>query len=339
MRRLRRFALVAAVLLAATPTLTATAPDSTGPGPGIRVKLPDGRAINFRCVGRGFPTVIFESGFGASSRAWTEVQALVAATHEACAYDRAGYGYSDPGPLPRDGAAVARDLDQALRAARVRGPYIVVGHSAGALYARLFIARRPRDVVGVVLIDPSVTHQDVRLAEAFGAGAGSLAPLRARAERCRIAAKQKRLPSTDPNLAQCTPQGRAGLTPELRAERLADELRPDTWNTQVSELDTLWNQTSDEVDARAPRRLKIPLVVLTADSDNQDAPSDRGAEALRVWTHLHQELAATSTRGRQETVAGSTHMMMFDHPAIIASTIAAMSHQAAVSRRRDQTRR
>src|SRR5438105_2292686 len=141
MRRLLGLALAAAVLLASTSLLSATAPDPTGPGPGMQVKLPDGRAINFRCMGRGSPTVIFESGFGASSRAWTEVQALVAPTNKACAYDRAGYGFSDPGPLPRDGAAVARDLDQALRAARLSGPYVIVGHSAGALYALLFMPR------------------------------------------------------------------------------------------------------------------------------------------------------------------------------------------------------
>ena len=106
--------------------------------PGEIVQLADGRKLNFRCAGRGAPTVLLESGFGADSRAWSKVQPTVAETTRVCAYDRAGYGFSDPGPLPRDGAAIARDLDQALTQAEILGPFVVVGHSAGGLYARLY---------------------------------------------------------------------------------------------------------------------------------------------------------------------------------------------------------
>src|SRR5947209_14571797 len=88
--------------------------------------LPDGRKLNFRCMGSGSPTILFESGWGAGSTAWTRVQPALSASYRTCSYDRAGYGFSDPGPEPRDGDAIAADLDAALRAARMHGPFILV---------------------------------------------------------------------------------------------------------------------------------------------------------------------------------------------------------------------
>src|SRR5687767_4516826 len=68
--------------------------------PGRLVTLPEGRAINLRCSGRGSPTVILEAGFGANAAAWSKVQPQLARATKVCAYDRAGSGFSDPGPLP-----------------------------------------------------------------------------------------------------------------------------------------------------------------------------------------------------------------------------------------------
>jgi len=164
-------AIAAAAALGLLPALAAAA-DNPLEHPARLVKLPDGRRINLRCAGHGSPTVVFDGGYLANSGAWFKVQPQVATLTRACSYDRAGSGFSDPGPLPRDGQAVARDLDQTLRAAGVGGPYILVGHSAGALYARLFADLRPKDVVGMVLVDPTVEHQDQRFDALFGRGAG-----------------------------------------------------------------------------------------------------------------------------------------------------------------------
>ena len=146
--------------------------------------MPDHRRLNFRCSGEGSPTVILEPGFGANSGAWGTVQPKFARVTRVCAYDRAGYGFSDPGPLPREGEAVARDLDEGLKAAGVSGPYVLVGHSAGGLYVRLLAARRRHDVVGLVFVDSSVEHQTQRMAALFGPGAGSVEGIQRRANRC-----------------------------------------------------------------------------------------------------------------------------------------------------------
>lgn len=306
-RRLARAALgalgLASAVAACSPALSRDPPSAVRP---VAARLPDGRRLTFRCSGQGGPTVIFESGWAADSAAWVRVLPMVASSRRACAYDRAGYGASDPGPDPRDASAIVGDLHAGLRAARIRGPYILVGHSAGGLYVRLFAARYPHEVVGLVLVDPSVEHQDARVAAVFGPGAGSVAPLQQRAARCLAAARNGRLPSADPTLSVCTPQGRAPGAGSL----------VDLWSAESSEIDTLFTTSSDEVQREAESLGDLPLVVLTA------AGSTQGQNpGLAVWAQLHREVAATSSRGSARLVDRSTHLMMFQRPDAIVSAI------------------
>ena len=208
------------------------------------VQLPDGRRVFMTCEGRGSPTVLLESGYRSAARAWDKVMPMIGRYARVCAYDRAGYGRSDPGPLPRDGAATARDLDAALRAAGIDGPFVMVGHSAGGLYVRLFSDLRPREVVAMVLVDPSVEHQDRRFDAVFGPGAGSLEPRRQGAEQCLAAAQAGRLPSTEPALVGCTPRMPIGAKTASWRAAMDAASKPALWTTAISELDTLWAATS-----------------------------------------------------------------------------------------------
>lgn len=301
----------------------ARGPARTAAPEGERIRLADGRRLYLHCLGQGAPTVILDAGYGGTSKAWVKVQPEVAKTHRVCAYDRPGYGLSDPGPMPRDGEAVARDLDHALRRARVGGPFIVVGHSAGALYMRLFAERRPRDVVGMVLVDPSVEHQNLRFAAVFGAGAGDLTKQRDRAQRCLDAAERGDLPSSDPILAPCASPAKPGAPPT--------KINKDLFRTQISELDTLWGATSDEIDAGRQDYGDMPLIVLTADGTYAGLPQPARQAAGRLWLALHAELAARSRRGQPRLVTGSSHMMIFDQPKAIIAAIHEVSAQAAAT--------
>jgi pimeloyl-ACP methyl ester carboxylesterase len=276
--------------------------------PGRLATLPDHRKLNFRCLGQGSPTVLLESGFGAGAYAWGRVQARVAAVTRTCAYDRAGYGFSDPGPLPRDGAAIARDLDRGLKAAHITGPFVVVGHSAGGLYARLFAARRRREIAGLVFVDPSVEHQEQRLAELFGAGAGSLAGVRRRPAHCLEVLAQAPSAANAPDRAACEAMqkpGPAGLG-----------LRPEPWATQISELDTLFAATSDEVDRTRGLLKDIPAIVLTA--AKTDGPSPTAEDpAAQTWQQFHRQLAAGFRHGQHRLVK-SGHLMMNERPEVVA---------------------
>lgn len=326
-------ALAAALALSASPALAAS-PREVSAHPELLARLPDGRALNFRCAGQGAPTVLLESGYAADSLAWGRVKALLAKSFRVCSYDRAGAGFSDPGPLPRDGAAIARDLDRGLSAARIPGPYILVGHSAGGLYVRLFSNRRPSDVVGMVLVDPSVEHQDRRFAAMFGQGAAGVGPLRDRAAQCLAAAQAGKLPAAEPPLDRCVPAPRDSQTAAVNAARRAEAQRPSTWQARVSELDNLWGATSDELDAGRRSYGDLPLIVLTADGTYAAAPEPARQPLADLWWGLHREVARRSTRGESRRVERSSHMMMLDRPDAIAEAVAQVASQANMLKRR-----
>lgn len=270
------------------------------------VSLPDGRRLNLQCSGRGAPTVLFEAGYGATSAAWTSTRLRLGRTARLCAYDRAGSGLSDPGPLPRDGDSIARDLDEALRADGVEGPYIVVGHSAGGLYARLFAARRAGEVDGLILLDPTVEHRAPPSAD-------GLDGQRQRARRC-LAVAEAAAPQGDPRWKGCIPDN---LTPQA----FEFARRPDAWADQLSELDNLFGRTSEEVARARPAIAAIPAYVITA-SDTA-AASYQPDMPRSMWELQHQMLAGSFRTGWQQTVL-SSHLIMIDRPEVVAAAVEQM---------------
>lgn len=128
------------------------------PAPPLRGEMVDvgGRRLRVVCEGPRSerPLVLLESGIWGFASDWGAVQPRLAARGwRSCAYDRAGLGFSDPGPLPRDGRRVIDDLDAWLKAKGETGPYLLVGHSMAGLHTRLFAARHPEAVRGLVLVD------------------------------------------------------------------------------------------------------------------------------------------------------------------------------------------
>lgn len=143
--------------------------DFSGP-----VEIGNGRHLYLECRGRGTPTVILESGYHNSSDPWSQSDAVapavgpavlpaLAAEHRVCSYDRPGTlrncdppllgDRSTPVPMPRTASDVVGDLHALLEAAHLPGPFILVGHSLGGLFARLYAQRHPEQVRGVVFVD------------------------------------------------------------------------------------------------------------------------------------------------------------------------------------------
>jgi pimeloyl-ACP methyl ester carboxylesterase len=114
-----------------------------------------GHNLNLLIGGQGSPAVIFEGGFGTGIASWSTVQKEVAAFARTVSYDRAGLGQSDLGPKPRSAKQIATELHVALDKAGVKPPYVLVGHSFGGIYVRVFADMYPSEVAGMVLIDPS----------------------------------------------------------------------------------------------------------------------------------------------------------------------------------------
>jgi pimeloyl-ACP methyl ester carboxylesterase len=114
-----------------------------------------GHKLHIRCEGEGSPAVILESGAGEFSVDWALTMPRIAQTTRVCAWDRAGYAWSDPTPEVDQFPAVASDMKDLLFSAGVQPPWLLVGHGMGALYVRDYQRRYPEQVVGLVLVDPT----------------------------------------------------------------------------------------------------------------------------------------------------------------------------------------
>src|SRR5918999_4922547 len=124
------------------------------PPPGDMVDV-GGYSLHINCVGQGSPTVVLDAALGAMSADWVLVQREVSDTTRVCAYDRAGMGWSEMGPEPRDAKQISSELHTLLTKAGIEGPYVLVGHSFGGMYMQTFAARYPEEVAGVALVDSS----------------------------------------------------------------------------------------------------------------------------------------------------------------------------------------
>ena len=109
-----------------------------------------GRKLHLDCSGKGSPAIVLEAGGGAYAIDWAMVQPRIAETTRVCSYDRAGLGWSDPGPEDETVEQTVGDLHKLLSAAGEKGPYILVGASVGGAFIRAYQRSFPGDVAALV---------------------------------------------------------------------------------------------------------------------------------------------------------------------------------------------
>ncbi|HTU68814.1 MAG TPA: alpha/beta hydrolase [Candidatus Baltobacteraceae bacterium] len=261
-----------------------------------------GRRMNIYCTGRGSPPVILDAGGGGSTRSWRYVQPRIATFTRVCSYDRAGAGFSDPGPLPRTTSAIVSDLHTLLERAGIAAPYILVGHSMGGYDMRLYADRYPAQVRGMVLVDPSDEHQDARL--------NALLPRLRRFDALQIT--MLRTCEDAPRL--CPPQnGRAVSAP--------------AWADALSELQNTHNADLSELEHAHRAPYDFPLIVLTGGAQFKryqrllGASDAQVAAAQRAWSAMHDEQARLSVRGVNEHVPGAGHDIQLDRPDAVVQAV------------------
>jgi pimeloyl-ACP methyl ester carboxylesterase len=138
--------------------------------PGVAVQRLHGRQVACLVARRPGPTIVFENGLGGTLDWWAKVWPQLPQGAAALAYNRPGYGRSEPADTPRDGAQVVRELRELLQAQQLAPPYVLVGHSLGGLYLQLFARQHPGEVQALVLVD--ATHPE----QLRGAGSPELWP-------------------------------------------------------------------------------------------------------------------------------------------------------------------
>lgn len=288
--------------------------------PGRLVAIDHGRKLDLRCTGSGPATVMLEAGSHTDASTWFRLQPLLAPFARVCAYDRAGYGFSTEGPLPRDLDADVADLHALIEHAGIRTPLVLVGHSLGSNIARQYAQTYPADVDGMVLIDPPA--QDVAaFAPGWAKDEKALSAQRfAFIRHCEAGAEKGGLPAAQGELSACVAAGSPLADATLFKAMNVYKTRPAFWRTLLSELDDNAVVFSRAVSP-GEKHGSMPLIVLTAADTYADAPADvrKALEQARAATQA--AIVASSTRGERWPVAGSSHDIQLDRPAVVAKAV------------------
>lgn len=289
------------------------------------ITLSDGRRMNLHCVGAeaGGPTVILEGGWTAITPSWRKVQVELAKTTRVCSYDRAGYGFSDAGPMPRTALALTQDLEALTKAAGLKAPYVLVAHSLGAFNARLFVDRNRDKVAGLVLVDPATEHQSRRFAAVSAATGKMEAEFEAGVKACSEAVVEGRMTADLPQRGFCIDRPSRSLPPAVNAARLATQQTAGYQRTALSELSNFSGVSTQQIEASRRSWGDLPLIVLTAElaQDNPDLPeAERVALKKTAW-ELHAPLADLSKRGEHRLVEGSSHFIPSQKPEAVVGAV------------------
>jgi pimeloyl-ACP methyl ester carboxylesterase len=272
-------------------------------------------SLHINCVGQGGPTVILEAANGGMSAHWVRVQQEIAKTTRVCSYDRAGLGWSEPGPEPRDANQVSSELHTLLANADIEGPYVLVGHSYGGLYARMYAARYPDQIAGAALVDSSHPEQFTRSPEgrAMYERASRLAALVPLFTRLGVIRLSNFFPAHPDLPSQQRAQVEAFNSSTQHLVATTEEFRatPETV-AQVRGAGDLGDK---------------PLAVVTAGGQPPD------------WLEVQDELAALSSDSTHRVVDGATHESLL-YESRDAQVTSAAIHQVveAVRTNRPMTR-
>ena len=233
-------------------------------------------------------TVVFESGAGGSSQDWAKVISLLPLEIRTVAYDRAGIGKSEAGPLPQTMAQSVFELHKLLDAAKITGSIILVGQSIGGLLVRLYTERYGKNVVGLVLVDP--THESSVLGSMKYGGW----------VRLREKASGKSIPK---------PQVKASISAgyDSTADYMAEEFQ----NMYLSSI-------------KNPQQLgSYPLVILGAGIRKQPpgTPDEQWKELRNERDKQIQDLTILSSNSKFILDPKSSHSIQNDDPEIVAKSI------------------
>lgn len=310
-------------------SIASAADRRTFPPPGTRVDV-GGYRLHIRCIGQRVPgqaTVIFEGGLGAPSFVWDLVQPQVAQVTRTCSYDRAGYGWSDPGPQPRTAQQIVDELHSLLQRSGEAGPYLLVGHSFGGMVARVYAATYPQQVSGVILAD--ARHEDFFTRMPAGYQQIDQDNLRdARTLKLIAPFGATRL------LAQTVIFGRfehyiARLPDSVKARARALMVHnPQHWATAVAERESSPQSYAQAKESHLPNEL--PLIVLSAENGVEAWKSSTiiiTEKDRATWMALQKEQSRLSSNSQWITVKGSGHYIHLDCPAALIKVITSMLAQ------------
>ena len=315
-------ALAAALMITAPPYAaksTAIVQDRSYVTPQQMVDVGGGRRMNLNCMGHGTPVVVFDAGLGNWNQLWGLVQPAIARKTTACSYDRAGLGFSDPSDGDGSSAVIVEDLHKLLVNARVKPPYVLVGHSYGGMSMRLFAYKYFSEVLGMVLVDPStrdLAPRKEKLPEPVALQRTQEAEeSEKKANRC-INAAEAGFQKDSAVYRECVDdKPNMRYSPDIDAVYQRLQLRPSYLKARRKEEIAIGGSSADQLREASRTYGAVPLIVLTQSEAAGPHPSTSG------FVKAHEKLAALSTIGEDRIVGDSSHNIPFDQPDAVVKAI------------------
>jgi pimeloyl-ACP methyl ester carboxylesterase len=293
-----------------------------------RVDIGQGRHLNLYCRGDRGPTVIFDAGTGEQSWDWRYVQPAVGRHARACAYDRAGYGFSDAATRPGTAANAVDDLHALIKAAHLPTPVILVGHSYGGLVSQLYTYVFPREVAGLVLVDTYHEDATARGDHVLGGKISEIhKEMTAYFEGCRSAVRAG-LREGDKSWNDCVGDETAVygsvLWPVVRDHRRS----PTVMDAIGSERDNEDGATAAALRAARKPFGDLPLIYLTRGVSPYMTPGAPQSAMNKAYEDemlkSHDEIVALSSRGVDYVVPGADHDIHLEKPRAVVDAVLAV---------------
>ena len=261
----------------------------------------NGRKMHIYCIGNKSPTIILDSGTGGFSLEWIDIQHSLSQYVRVCAYDRAGYGWSDMGPLPRTTKRITHELHTLLQNAGIHGPYIMVGHSFGGFTAQYFARYFNNEIAGIVLIDSSHEEQVYRLPE----NGKDVVRRSLHQDRSNMVTRSV--------LHEHFPKEVAAVAQQLMTRWTALL----TWREEMANYALSSRELRDVHDRPI---LEIPIVVLTR--GKRVWPNTPYGDAMEtVWKELQDELSTLNGNSTHIIAENSGHVIHLDEPELVVDAI------------------
>ncbi len=294
---------------------SARADSKNFPPPGVMHSV-DGLNIHMDCRGQGTPAVILEAGLTFGSTSWGLVHDALAQQTRVCAYDRPGIDWSEQTRVPLSAERVAERLHTLLNVAKLDGPIILLGMSAGGVFVREYYARYPEQVVGMVLVDSSHEQQGNRL-PSIG-GTSQLSTMLTLCSWVQPLGIVRALGVMDGLLERYE-------LPEPQRQLLTATVNQN--HTCAAMLRESEGFNREIFDTDPPRSLgTLPLVVLsqgkTPAADNEfGLPIKQAREMATIWDELQTELTRLSTAGQRHIARESGHVIQLEQPQIVIDAV------------------
>ena len=247
--------------------------------------------MHYYSIGSGSPTIILETGIGETYRDWLPFLNKITDKVQIFCYDRAGYGQSGIGTLPRDSKTEAEELKALLKTAGIKGPYILLGHSLGALNLQLFASQNPKDVAGILLLDPPP------LDWILGKGFPEMT-----------------------KLAEQATENFKSLYEKMKTSNYAgDKQQANFFLTLSSEHGEMFSKSGKQAEAIKSFG-DIPLIVIASGKANPQM-GQNAEKFQKFWNDQCKKLSLRSKKGKYLLAAESSHHIHVDNPEIVLNAL------------------